>query len=77
MTSAMNELTGYPVRVTRSVAMNLLAITRDEMFAKVVAAHDSQKGLAEKDKLVSKLPGEQRAKYRVSVIAKMLDGGWS
>jgi len=66
------DLEDYPARVPRNVAMGLLSVTCPKLFAKIVAAHDSARGLDERSKLVHRLPGEVRAKYRVSVIAALL-----
>lgn len=59
----MLDLSQYPLRVRRAVAMRLLCIENDDLFKKVV---DATPGLAHK------LPGETNAKYLTSVIAKML-----
>lgn len=69
----MPDLSTYPARVTRAVAMELLSISDDDTFKKVVAAWDAQPGLDERDKLVSKLPGEGRAKYRTRAIDLLLN----
>lgn len=55
----MNE----PARVTRRLAMDLLAIRHAETFRKVVDANPD---------MVHRLPGETRAHYRTDVIARLL-----
>lgn len=69
----MPDLSTYPARVPRAVAMELLDISDHNTFNNVVAAHDAKRGLDEKDKLVSKLPGERRAKYRTRAIDLLLN----
>jgi hypothetical protein len=67
------DLNEYPARVARAAAMMLLAVRCPKQFAKIVAAHDSRPGLDERSKLVHRLPGEVRARYRTSAIAALLN----
>jgi hypothetical protein len=59
----MPDLSKYPARVKRHVAMELLSIDDDEVFRKVVDANPD---------LAHRLPGEKKAKYLTEVIAKLL-----
>ena len=61
----MIDLSKYPSRVTRAVAMELLSIDDKALFTKVVDANPE---------LIHRLPGETRARYRTSVIADLLSG---
>ena len=57
------NLDNYPARVSRKTAMLLLGILHSRTFTKVVDANP---------RLVHRLPGEQRARYRVDEIARLL-----
>jgi len=58
----MPDLSKYPARISRSVAMQLLCVNR-KTFKKVVDANPQ---------LRHRLPGEQRDKYLTAEIAKLL-----
>jgi hypothetical protein len=69
----MIDVSKYPARVGRGVAMALLGVATHKMFSKIVEAHDSKPGLDAAQRLAHKLPGEGRAKYRVEAIALLLN----
>jgi hypothetical protein len=54
----------YPARVTRSVAMSILAVSDHETFNKIVAVHP---------RLVHRIPGEVRAKYLTRELFALLE----
>jgi hypothetical protein len=60
----MPDLSKYPARVTRCVAMELLSVKDDETFRKVIDANPD---------LAHTLPGETKAKYLLVVIARLLE----
>lgn len=59
----MTDFNKLPARVPRSRAMELLSITSERVFAKVVDANPGMK---------HKLKGEKRCKYLTAVIAELL-----
>lgn len=59
----MPDLSDYPARVTRAVAMELLCVNTDRAFKKVVDANP---------RLRHKLPGETRWRYLREEIARLL-----
>lgn len=59
----MPDLSKYPARVSRHVAMELLCVDDGRVFRKIVDANPN---------LAHRLPGEKRAKYLLSVIIRLL-----
>lgn len=60
----MSDLSKYPARVTRHVAMELLCIDDPRVFRKVIDANPD---------LAHRLPGEKKAKYLLAIIARLLE----
>jgi hypothetical protein len=60
----MADLSKYPARVTRHVAMELLCIVDPRVFRKVIDANPD---------LAHRLPGEKKAKYLLAIIARLME----